>query len=51
MEGPIVSLEISDYIRLNPDQIRPFVRKLIHLGQMDMEEVIIVKNLRKFFLK
>ena len=39
MEGPIVSA--SDYIRLNSDQIRPFVKKaFIHLEQMDMEEVM-----------
>ena len=48
MEGPIVSA--SDYIRLNSDQIRPFVRKSFYsfgtdgYGRSDTR-----KNLRKFF--
>ena len=47
-EGPIVSA--SDYIRLNSDQIRPFVRKSFYsfgtdgYGRSDTR-----KNLRKFF--
>ena len=48
MEGPVVSA--SDYIRLNSDQIRPFVRKSFYsfgtdgYGRSDTR-----KNLRKFF--
>ena len=48
MEGPIVSA--SDYIRLNSDQIRPFVRKSFYsfgtdgYGRSDGR-----KKLRKFF--
>ena len=47
-EGPIVSA--SDYIRLNSDQIRPFIRKSFYsfgtdgYGRSDTR-----KNLRKFF--
>ena len=47
-EGPIVSA--SDYIRLNSDQIRPFIRKSLYsfgtdgYGRSDTR-----KNLRKFF--
>ena len=47
-EGPIVS--VSDYIRLNSDQIRPFIRKSFYsfgtdgYGRSDTR-----KNLRKFF--
>ena len=48
MEGPIVAA--SDYIRLNSDQIRPFIRKSFYsfgtdgYGRSDTR-----KNLRKFF--
>ena len=47
-EGPIISA--SDYIRLNSDQIRPFIRKSFYsfgtdgYGRSDTR-----KNLRKFF--
>jgi pyruvate dehydrogenase E1 component len=47
-EGPIVSA--TDYIRLNSDQIRPFIRKSFYsfgtdgYGRSDTR-----KNLRKFF--
>ena len=47
-EGPIVAA--SDYIRLNSDQIRPFIRKSFYsfgtdgYGRSDTR-----KNLRKFF--
>ena len=48
MEGPIVAA--SDYIRLNSDQIRPYVSKSFYsfgtdgFGRSDTR-----KNLRKFF--
>ena len=48
MEGPIVSA--SDYIRLNSDQIRPFIRKSFYsLGTDGYGRSDTRKNLRKFF--
>ncbi len=47
-EGPILSA--SDYIRLNSDQIRPFIRKSFYsLGTDGFGRSDTRKNLRKFF--